>query len=50
MIEKAYNKKEKSVIFFCDDEKYEIVFDDMEETNLKTSETMKVIRKDLKGN
>ena len=49
MIEKAYNKKEKSVIFFFDDEECEIVFDDMEETNLKTDETMKVIRKDLKG-
>jgi O-acetyl-ADP-ribose deacetylase (regulator of RNase III) len=49
MIEKAYNKKEKSVIFFFDDEECEIVFDDMEETNLKTNDTMKVIRKDLKG-
>ncbi|XP_028392657.1 protein mono-ADP-ribosyltransferase PARP14-like [Dendronephthya gigantea] len=47
MIEKAYSKQEKSVIFF-DDEKYEIVFKQMQETNLAKNETKKVIRKDLK--
>ena len=49
MIEKAYSKKEKSVIFFLDDEKCEIVFGKMQETNLKTNDEVKVIRKDLKG-
>ena len=49
IVEKAYSKKEKSVIFFLDDEQCEIVFDKMEETNLDTKETVKVIRKDLKG-
>jgi hypothetical protein len=48
IIEKAYSRKEKSVIFFLDDEQCEIVFDKMQETNLDTNETIKVIRKDLK--
>ncbi|CAB4025597.1 poly [ADP-ribose] polymerase 14-like [Paramuricea clavata] len=48
IIEKAYSKKEKSVIFLLDDEKCEIVFGKMQETNLNTKETIKVIRKDLK--
>jgi O-acetyl-ADP-ribose deacetylase (regulator of RNase III)/phosphoribosyl-ATP pyrophosphohydrolase len=50
MIEKAYSKKEKSVIFFLGNENCEIVFDDMQETNLDTNEVIEVIRKDLKGN
>jgi O-acetyl-ADP-ribose deacetylase (regulator of RNase III) len=49
IIEKAYSKKEKSVIFLLDEEKCEIVFEKMEETNLDTNEKIKVIRKDLKG-
>ena len=48
-IEKAYSKREKSVIFSLDDEKCEIVFDKLQETNLDTNEMAKVIRKDLKG-
>ena len=48
IIEKAYSKKEKSVIFVTDDEKFEIVFDKMEEKNLTRNEKSKVIRKDLK--
>ena len=50
MIEKAYSKKEKSIIFLLEDGKCEIVFDKMQETNLNTNEMLKVIRKDLKGN
>ena len=49
MIEKAYSKEEKSVIFVTEDEKFEIVFDKMKEKNLRTNEQTKVIRKDLKG-
>ena len=49
IIEKAYSKNEKSVIFVLDDERCEIVFDKMQETNLVTNETIKVIRRDLKG-
>ena len=49
IIEKAYSKKEKSVIFLLDDEKCEIVFSKMKETSLCTNEEIKVIRKDLKG-
>ena len=49
MIEKAYSKKEKSVIFLLGDEECEIVFDKMQETNLNTNEMIKVIRKDLKA-
>ena len=48
-IERAYSKKEKSVIFLLDDEKCEIVFSKMEETNLVTNKNLKVIRKDLIG-
>ena len=48
-IEKAYSKKEKSVIFVLEDGKCEIVFEKMEETNLDTKVKLKVIRKDLKG-
>jgi O-acetyl-ADP-ribose deacetylase (regulator of RNase III) len=49
IIEKAYSKKENSVIFVLDYEKCEIVFDKMRETNLETMKKMEVIRKDLKG-
>lgn len=49
IIEKAYCRQEKSVIFLLNDEKFEIVFDRMQETNLVKNETIKVIRKDLKG-
>ena len=49
IIEKAYSKKEKSVIFLLDDEKCEIVFSKMKERNLDTNKEMNVIRKDLKG-
>ena len=48
-IEKAYSKKEKSVIFFLRDGQCEIVFDKMQEINLGRKEKLKVIRKDLKG-
>ncbi|CAB4030401.1 poly [ADP-ribose] polymerase 14-like [Paramuricea clavata] len=48
-IEKAYSKKEKSVIFLLEDTKCEIVFAMMQETNLDTKDTLKVIRKDLKA-
>ena len=48
-IEKAYSKKEKSVIFVLEDGKCEIVFEKMEERNLDTKVKLKVIRKDLKG-
>ena len=48
-IEKAYDKKEKSVTFVLDDGRCEIVFDKMQETNLDTKKKMEVIRKDLKG-
>lgn len=49
-IEKAYSKKEKSVIFCLEDGRCEIVFDKMQETNLdKKNQKFKVIRKDLKG-
>ena len=48
-IEKAYSKKEKSVLLSLEDSKCEIVFEKMEETNLDTNEKLKVIRKDLKG-
>ena len=49
LIEKAYSKREKSVIFSLDDEKCEIVFDKLLETNLDTNEMLKVIRKALTG-
>ncbi|XP_028392654.1 protein mono-ADP-ribosyltransferase PARP14-like [Dendronephthya gigantea] len=49
VIEKAYSREEKSVIFLVNDEKFEIVFDQMQETNLVENETKKVIRKDLKA-
>ena len=50
-IEKAYSKKEKSVIFCLQDGKCEIVFDKLEERNLDkvTRKKLKVTRKDLKG-
>ena len=48
-IEKAYSKKEKSVIFSLPDGRCEIVFDKMQEKNLDKNEKLKVIRKDLKG-
>ncbi|XP_028392341.1 LOW QUALITY PROTEIN: protein mono-ADP-ribosyltransferase PARP14-like [Dendronephthya gigantea] len=48
-IEKAYIRKEKSVIFSLLNERCEIVFDKMEETNLDTNQKIKVIRKDLKA-
>lgn len=47
LIEKAYIKSKKSVTFNLEEGKCEIVFDKMEETNLKTHQTTKVIRKDL---
>jgi O-acetyl-ADP-ribose deacetylase (regulator of RNase III) len=49
IIERAYIKKEKSVIFLVDDEQYEIVFDKMQEFNLDRNDTIKVIRKNIKG-
>lgn len=49
IIEKAYSKKENSVIFSYSGERCEIVFDKMEETNLDTKQKINVIRKDLKG-
>ena len=48
-IEKAYSKQERSVIFLVNNEKCETVFDKMQETNLCNNETIKVMRKDLKG-
>ncbi|XP_028392772.1 protein mono-ADP-ribosyltransferase PARP14-like [Dendronephthya gigantea] len=48
IIEKAYSKKEKSVIFSYSNERCEIVFDTMEETNLDTKQKINVTRKDLK--
>ena len=49
MIEKAYNKKKKSVIFSLEEGRCEIVFDKMQEKNLDSNKELKVIRKDLKG-
>ena len=49
IIEKAYSKREKSVIFALGDIRCEIVFDKMQGTNLDTNETKTIIRKDLKG-
>ena len=49
IIEKAYCKREKSVIFLLEDGQCEIVFDKLQEINLDTNKTLKVIRKDLKG-
>ena len=48
-IEKAYMKKKKSVTFVLEEGKCEIIFDDMQETNLTTNEKAKVFRKDLKA-
>ena len=49
IIEKAYSKNEKSVIFLLDNERCEIVFSKMKEMNLDTNKEMNVIRNDLKG-
>ena len=48
-IEKAYLKKERSVVFALQEGKCKIVFDDMQETNQKMGVKTNVFRKDLKA-
>ena len=48
-IEKAHLKKEGSVVFALEEGKCKIVFDDMQETNLKMRVKTNVFRKDLKA-